>query len=171
MKSNKYIINLLISFYKFTHFVEKTVDFYIKQSSDLVKKKKNEYIKIIQDYQLKIINIWIEYQIGDLVKISLFIFLILWVMFQSYYYGGMSHISYEKYVQLKKLFVSLEQKNEQYLNAIQTQNNDIEIMNNVIKKYKHQLNASIFSASLMLLVGSTLGFVVGGVLTLITMSK
>src|SRR5690606_42041742 len=76
-----------------------------------------------------------------------------------------------KYVQLKKLFVSLEQKNEQYLNAIQTQNNDIEIMNNVIKKYKHQLNASIFSASLMLLVGSTLGFVVGGVLTLITMSK
>lgn len=171
MKRNKYLIELLIAFYKFTHTVERIVDNSINNALSFLKKKKEEYIKIIHEYQAMITIFWIEHQINDLLKISFVLFLILWVIFQSYYYGGMSHISYEKYLQIKKLLFTLEQKNEQYVNVIQTQNDEIENMTYMLKKCQHRLHANIFSASMLLLIGSTLGLVVGGFLTLITMSK
>lgn len=158
--NNRYIIQFLIAFYKFTYFVEKVVD----KLKKILEKEKEEYSKIITSF-------WLEHQIGDLLKISIFLFLILWVLFQSHYYGGgVFHISYDTYLQLKNLLFKLKQTNEQYLNAVQIQNEEIENISNLLKKCKRP-GADPVTASMLLLIGTTLGLVVGSFLTLVSMSK
>jgi hypothetical protein len=92
-------------------------------------------------------------------------------MFQSYYYGGMSHISYDSYLDIKNYFFTLEQKNDQYFSSIQMQDDEIEKMADLLNKCHKQQARYYFAASTLLFIGSTVGLVIGGVLTLVTMSK
>lgn len=171
--NNKHIINFVVSFYKFTHYVEKVVDNYIEDKKNKIIKKKDEYITIITECKTRIELAWIEHQdqISDLLKIYIFIFLILWIMFQSYYYGGMSHLSYDGYLKMKHYFFALEQKNDQYFYAIQMQDEQIEKMADTMSNWRMNQARYYFTASILLFIGTTVGLTLGGILTLITMSK
>jgi len=169
---NKYIINFIVSFYKFTNFVEKFVDNFIDDTKNKIIKKKNEYIALIIDYKTRIELAWIEHQGSDLLKIYVFIFLILWVMFQSYYYGGMSHISYDDYLKIKHYFFALEQKNDQYFYAIQAQDEQIEKMADTMSKWRMDQLRYYFTAGTLLYIGTMAGLAIAGIITVIgAMSK
>src|SRR5690554_5374104 len=143
----KFRQQITINFYKLTHNVANFLD-----------NEKREFSKIIK-------NFWAEHMIGDLLKISFFLFLILWIGFQAYHDTSQSHLTHDDYLQIKKA-------TDELYYIINTQEDVLKIQHEKMKKmaedisYYRQASRSIhpFTAGIFVIIGIGTGFlmVTGG---------
>jgi len=138
-------------------FIKLLKQFLIKLINNItrfLKNEKKEFSKIITEF-------WIEHDVGNLLIISSFILLIIWILIQAQYYGSMFYIPYDDYINMQDQIQNLKLENTQYKNTIQTQTKEIENLTTAYKHCKKSISASYVSASILLFLGAGSGFIVG----------
>src|SRR5690606_38975375 len=96
-------------------FIKLLKQFLIKLINNItrfLKNEKKEFSKIIKEF-------WIEHDVGNLLIISSFILLIIWILIQAQYYGSMFYIPYDDYINMQDQIQNLKLENTQYKNTIQ----------------------------------------------------
>lgn len=98
---------------------------------EFLKNEKKEFSKIIRTAWAEF---YVEYDIAKLKKISLYLILLLWILFQAYYYNNHSHffISHDEYVELKKILAEQESIENFYEDVIKGQQNKIKKLEHVV---------------------------------------
>jgi len=149
---------------KFEHYQNQFFLYFFKSINyikEFLKNEKKQFSKIIKDA-------WVEYQMTDLFKISIFLILILWICYQAYYDTTQSHVSYQEYSELKKTINELIQLNAVQEETLKEQHDTMNKMAKMVKIYKARSVAiDPVTASIVFMLGGTAGIIFVGILAIV----
>jgi hypothetical protein len=97
--------------------------------------EKKEFSKIIKTAWAEF---YVEYDIAELKKISLYLILLLWILFQAYSHNSNTNffISQEEYVELRRMIEEQETMGAFYEDVMQGQHNKIKKLEHLVNENK-----------------------------------
>lgn len=97
--------------------------------------EKKEFSKIIKTAWAEF---YVEYDIAELKKISLYLILLLWILFQAYSHNSNTNffISQEEYVELRRIIEEQETMGAFYEDVMQGQHNKIKKLEHLVNENK-----------------------------------
>src|SRR5690554_162192 len=128
------------------------INFFLKLTANIavfLDNEKKEISKIIK-------NFWVEHMIGDLLKFSFFLFLILWIGFQAYHDTSQSHLTYDDYMHIKKTTDELYHIIDTQEETLKIQHEKMKDMANSISYYR-QASKSVNPVTAGLFIGVGVG--------------
>ncbi|HXS59521.1 MAG TPA: hypothetical protein VN703_01775 [Candidatus Sulfopaludibacter sp.] len=149
------IVNLIFKFNEFTYIIEKFID-----------NEKKEFSKIIKEF-------WIEHQITDLLKISIFLLLILWICFLIYFDARHSYVTFDDLAQAKSILDEIIYINKTQEEIIEIQNEKINQMSGPFGQNKPSPTKYAFAMTVVIASVFSVGFISGFVtmLTMVSMGR